>query len=68
MNFAKEIKAHALANYNEGGWDIVVECYSDAELVELTANCKTAEQAIKKVGKIVGAQDDYRKDIQGEAF
>ena len=68
MNFVKEIKAFALANYNKDGWDIVVECYSDEEIFELTARCKTAEQAIEKIGRMVKDQDDYRKDIQAEAF
>lgn len=68
MGFVKEIKAFALANYNRDGWDIVVECYSDDEIYELTARCKTAEQAIEKIGHMVKAQDDYRKDIQAEAF
>ena len=68
MDFVTEIKAHALANYNRDGWDIVVECYSDEELRELTVSCKTAEQAIAKVGDMVKVQDDYRKDIQAEAF
>jgi hypothetical protein len=68
MNFVKEIKAHALANYNRDGWDFVVECYSDEEICELTARCTTAEQAIAKIGRTVKAQDDYRRDIQAEAF
>lgn len=55
MGFVKEIKAFAIANYNRDGWDIVVECYSDEEIYELTARCKTAEQAIEKVGHMVKA-------------
>jgi hypothetical protein len=68
MDFVKEIKAYALANYTRDGWDIVVECYSDEELQELTFRCTSAEQAIAKIGRTVKAQDDYRKDIQSEAF
>ena len=68
MNFVKEIKAFALANYNKDGWDIVVECYSDDEIFELTGGCKTAQQAIEKIGRIVKDQDEYRKDIQATAF
>ena len=28
------IKAHALTNYEEGGWDVIVECWSDDEIAE----------------------------------
>lgn len=62
------VKAHAEANYSKGGWDIVVECYEDSEIAEAIEGCTTAEEAIARLGKIVGWRNDYRKDIQAEAF
>jgi hypothetical protein len=63
--FVKEVRDHAYANYEGGGWDYVVECYSDAEIAALTKTAKTAEEAIEMVGREVGIRDEYRKDIQG---
>lgn len=28
------VKAYALAHYNDGGWDVFVECYGDREYNE----------------------------------
>jgi hypothetical protein len=66
--FVKDVKDHAYANYESGGWDYVVECYSDAEIAALTKDAKTAEEAIASVGKVVGERNDYREDIQGYAW
>ena len=63
--FVKDVKDHAYANYETGGWDYVVECYSDAEIAELTKDAKTVAEAIALVGREVGDLDDYRKDVQG---
>jgi hypothetical protein len=29
-----KVKAYALAHYNDGGWDVFVECYGDREYNE----------------------------------
>ena len=62
------IKAHALANYEIDGWDYVVECYSDAEILEIIKNCRTEKGAIKTMRAHVKPRADYRADIQAEAF
>ena len=28
------VKDHAMAHYEDGGWDVVVECYTDDEIVD----------------------------------
>jgi hypothetical protein len=69
--FIKEVRDHAISNsffHETCGWDYVVECWSDEEILEVTKNCRTAAGAIKKVGQVVGARDSYRKEIQAEAF
>lgn len=30
----ERVKAHAKAHYNDGGWDVFVECYGDREYNE----------------------------------
>lgn len=62
------VKAHAAKNYERGGWDIVVECYEDSEILNIIGNAATAKDAIKRVAVVVGVHDDYRKDIEAEAF
>lgn len=65
-----QLKAHAVAHYNEGGWDNLVECYSDGEIDgDLTAaKITTLPEAIAYYADILGAHDEIRQDIEGEAF
>jgi len=62
------VKAHAVDNYESGGWDYLVECYSDAEVEELIGKATTVKGAIKKVAKVMGIKNDYREDIQATAW
>lgn len=52
-NLIKAVREHAVANYNTGAWDIIVEAYSDSELAETVGKCRTAAGAIAKVAKVV---------------
>ena len=62
------VKAHALAHYNEDGWDSIVECYEDSELAAEIAGCTSIAEAIAKVGEGCKVWNDYREDIEAEAF
>ena len=62
------IKAHALANYEIDGWDYVIECYSDAEILEIIQKCRTEKGAIKTMRAHLKPHADYRAEIQAEAF
>ena len=64
----KAIRSHANANYENSGWDYVVECWDDDEIIEEINGCNSIEAAILKVGNIVSIMDDHRKDIQATAF
>ena len=46
------VKAHAYDNYTKG-WDIIVECYTDAEICQELGGAKTKAGAIAKFGAIV---------------
>jgi hypothetical protein len=67
-NFTDAVKAFALANYEIDGWDIVIECYSDTEILEIIKNCRTENGAIKMVRAHIKPRADYRAEIQAEAF
>jgi len=60
-NLVKAVQAHARANYNEGGWDMIVEAYEPSEIAELIEGATTEAEAIAKVSTIVGIRDDRRQ-------
>ncbi len=64
------VKAHAEKHYNESGWDYVVECGDDAEILSVIAeeNVSTVEAAIAAVGEIVALLDERRRDIEATSF
>lgn len=68
------VQRHATKYYDKGGWDIVIEAYTDDELALLIARefegegLPGAREAIRLVGKAVGVYDEVRKDIQATAF
>lgn len=70
LMLVEAVKAHANTNYEEDGWDYLVECYSDEEVAELIldAGAKTNAEAIKAVGEVMKIKDDYRKEIQATAW
>ena len=46
---AQAVYDHALKNYEHDGWDMVVECYDLAEIMEDMGNARTVAGAIKKL-------------------
>lgn len=64
------VKQHAQDNYNEGGWDSIVECYDDSDIEREIAEggAETIEQAIAYIGAGCEVWDDHRKDIEATAF
>lgn len=60
-----EVRRYALDHYEQGGWDYVVESYSDEEIEELIAGAQTRLGALRKVSAVVGLRASVRADIQG---
>lgn len=60
------VKAYAQKNYEKGGWDYVIECWSDAQILDATAGSKTIIGALRMVSAQVKVMADYRDDIQAE--
>ena len=63
-NLVQAVRDYANANYNKGGWDIIVECWSDEDISGEIGNVKTVSGAIRKVSKVVQVISDYRSEIQ----
>lgn len=65
----KLVKEHAYNQY-ENGWDILVECYSDREILAAIGESKTAEEAIATVEDAFGVMvhHEHRREIESLAF
>ena len=56
---------YAHANYEKDGWDIVVECMNDGDILELISEAKATNSidAISAVHRIVKMKRDHEKEI-----
>lgn len=66
----EHVKQHALANYDKGGWDYVVESFDDNEIAErlVQINATSKRAAIAEFADWCRLLDDRRRDISGTAF
>jgi hypothetical protein len=62
------VRAHAIANYNKGGWDYIVECWEDEDIEKEIVGCRKPAGAIKKVGQCAKALGDYRDEVRAEVW
>lgn len=62
------VRDHALANYENGGWDEVVEAWSDDEILEEMGDATTIKEAIANVAIAVKLHFDYAEDIRCTEF
>lgn len=62
------VKAHAMKNYEHGGWDYVIEAFNDKEIAEKIGDAKTIKDAIKNIGYDLGILRDREDDIRAEIF
>lgn len=62
------VRAHAIAHYTEGGWDVVVECWDDDDIAETIGKARTLKGAIAKMADIVDIYADRQADAINSAF
>lgn len=64
------VKAHALAHYEDGGWDVVVECYTDAAISDVLREeeVTTKDGAIEAFELMVDVWSDRQADARNSAF
>lgn len=64
------VKAHATAHYNDGGWDVVVECWDDQQIAEQIVQCAAgdATRAVDAFRGIVDVWADRQADARNSAF
>lgn len=65
------VKLHAKEHYNDGGWDVVVECHTDWEILVFLASpwpekpdVETVEQAIDRFEPLVDVWSDRQADAR----
>jgi len=71
-----EIQAYALARYEDGGWDVIVECIDGpGEMYELLHDEYTdrpdptnLEEAIERLRDVVSVWADRQADARNSAF
>lgn len=71
------VKAHALAHYDEGGWDVIVESWDDSQIKDVLwgnreagiAMTRSAKGAIRRIKEIaVDVYADMQADAKNSAF
>lgn len=73
-NFMEEIikfiKQYAQDHYNDGGWDVIVECWGDSDIRDYLNSCKitTQAEALKQFKRVVGVWADQQADAKNSAF
>jgi len=58
------VREYALTWYHDGGWDLVVECWSDEEIEAAIQGAKTDRGAIRKVWAEIKPLHAHRSEIQ----
>lgn len=72
-SLVEAVKAHAAAHYEDGGWDVIVECWEDQQIADTLTNAldaiETPEQAIAHFGDgAVAVWADRQADARNSAF
>jgi hypothetical protein len=67
---AEAVQKHAVINYENGGWDYLVECHTRESIVEWieSEGWTTEDQVINGIGKIMRILDSRRREVQAEIF
>jgi hypothetical protein len=69
------IKAHALAHYDDGGWDVIVECWDDEDIKRWLfldedgyIPVTSFEEAVERMFVLVDVWADQQADARNSAF
>ena len=62
------VRRFAEANYNKDGWDYLVECWSDEDIIDEIGKARTEASAIRACRKTVKLLDERRREVRAEIF
>ena len=67
---AEAVQKHAVVNYEQSGWDYIVECWTRAEIAEELERVKiaTVDEAIAYYAESARIFHDRRTDAEAEIF
>ena len=58
------VRNHALQTYESDGWDYVVECWSDGDILECLDGAETVAQAIANVRDALAPLAERRDEVR----
>jgi len=64
----QQVKEYALANYEKGGWDVIVECWDDEEIASEIGGARTLKGALRKMSFVIDVYADRQADARNSAF
>jgi hypothetical protein len=64
----QEVKRHAIKNYNNGGWDYIVECFDDEDIAEIIKGKRSVKAAISAVKRHADILEERRIEVTSEIF
>ena len=59
---AKYIYNYAQEHYEDGGWDVIVECWTIEDIMERIEDGESKEDALKSFESVVGVWADQQAD------
>ena len=64
------IKDYANFHYNDGGWDVIVECWADKDILKVLTrdNATTEEEALASFKDVVTVWADQQADAENSRF
>lgn len=62
QELVEAVKAHAAEHYNDGGWDVIVECWEDDQIAEQIGPARTVKGALAKFATVVDLWADRQAD------
>jgi hypothetical protein len=65
---AKYIYDYAVEHYNDGGWDVIVECWTLNQIMEHIEDGESKEDALKHFESVVAVWADQEADAVNSAW
>jgi len=60
--FVAAVRKHAEANYDKGGWDVLVECMDDQEIAKWIGRARTVKGAVRNVWQLISVYAERQAD------
>lgn len=64
----QQVRQYAIEHYEDGGWDVIVECYTDDEIASQITGARTLSTALKRFDTLIDVWSDRQADARNSAF